>query len=146
MEETFLSIFRGPIDPSTLYHKLATIKRGEGELIDNFNDRFQKDYSRLVAPYTVNADALLAMYYVALDPLTTMFVKRKPDIDTISKAYKEASSVNQEMRQTTYNPFPNGGNLGVQNQTQPWNGVPTHNTPLLNSVPTYTPMYNPAPI
>jgi len=40
MEEAFLSRFRGPVDPSTLYHKLVVIKRGEGEPIDNFNDRF----------------------------------------------------------------------------------------------------------
>jgi len=62
MEEAFLSRFRGPIDPCALYHKLAAIKRGEGELIDNFNDRFQKAYSRLVPPYTIDDAPLLAMY------------------------------------------------------------------------------------
>jgi len=74
MEQALLSRFRGPVEPSTLYHKLVEIKRGEGELINNFNDRFQKAFSKLVTPYTVTPEAILAMYYDALDPLTAMFV------------------------------------------------------------------------
>lgn len=75
MESQFLARFRTLVDHVLLSHHFGQIRRFDGEPITTFNDRFQKAYSRLQAPYLVDNLSSIMVYYMTIDPLTTMFVK-----------------------------------------------------------------------
>lgn len=74
------------------------IRREVNGLISSFNDWFQWAYTRLQAPYVLNDDAILPVYYAALDNLTTTLVKRmNPPPTRLVDAYAEEVVVNTDL-------------------------------------------------
>ena len=49
-------------------------------------------YHRLESPYTIPVEVAIQIYLNAIDPLTTIFLRRLPatDIDTLEKVFTEA--------------------------------------------------------
>ena len=146
LESAFINHFRLPIDPAVLYHQFASAHREPNEPMRLFNTRFHKLYTRLVAPYTLNEQAAVQIYLRALDPLTSMFVRRSPTVTTLTLAYAEAMTVEQQLMPQGYgvSQLPSVGQLGAYNQVPMLNQALSHNVPMMNPSPSVG--YNPYPI
>ncbi|XP_059073818.1 uncharacterized protein LOC131874453 [Cryptomeria japonica] len=137
MKDTFLEKFKSPISPSELYRQFMEIRRQEHEPISTFNNRFHKTYTRLRDPYNLNNAATLPVYYVALDCLTSMFVKSKGTPPTnLKEAYASSISVSNDLEVgTATGPLNYLGNPVAQGQIQNINRALSQNTWVMNLIP-----------
>lgn len=137
LKDTFIGKFGIQISPSELHRQFVECKRQENEPINSFNNRFQKAYTRLQTPYLI-PDAQ-EIYYHALDPLTTMFVRTHPSPANLNEAYAKAIEVSKILRQNLSGPLLNLGSPAAANQIQNLSQALVHHTPIMNQVP--QPMY-----
>lgn len=101
LEEAFLQRFYVPLDPEIIFEQFLHTKKFPHEPMRNFNDRFQKAYSRLVDPYTLDQRQAINMYYRALDPFTASFLRREEDIDSLQQAFVAAAFMERSLQQNT---------------------------------------------
>jgi len=105
-KKLFLEQFKTFIDLTMIHQQFISIKRDPIEIVSCFNHHFHMAYHRLESPYTIPVEVAIQIYLNAMDPLTTIFLKRLPtmNIDTLEKVFTEAITFRKKAN-------PNGGGM-----------------------------------